>query len=461
MPPAPARAPWRRWTPIPAGLTPRERSLLRLHLLSSIFSGGLMACLNLADATLAKTLHGSALQVTVLSLLAGLSYIAALFWGSAIRGRRKAPFLMLFGVIGRLGLALVALNSNPNWFIFVFALVWVSDSLVVTAQVSIIRRAYAAEHRNTLFGLTISATTLVRLVASVALGALLDWNEGAYGVYYAIGGLCGFIGIWWLTRMERALDDMAGAGAPIDAPPSGVMRSDPVADAYRPMGQPGLAATLRSMRESIALVTRIVREDAPFRRFERNFFLYGIAFLSLTPVTPLFLVNDLKLTYTQIGIAKGLMGQAGMILFPPILGRTMGRLGPVRFCVGTFAFLALYPLLLFVASVVPGGAALPAVYAAFVCFGIAMAGVSLAWNMSSIHFARDEDPSSYQAVHSVLTGVRGGFAPLLGYGFIEAGSKRLAFVFSTLMLLAASGFMARMARGDAAPGDPGAPRNAD
>jgi MFS family permease len=457
MPPTLTCAALRRWTPIPAGLTPRERSLLRLHLLSSIFSGGLMACLNLSDATLAKTLHGSALQVTVLSLLAGLSYIAALFWGSAIRGRRKAPFLLLFGVIGRLGLALVALSSNPNWFLFVFALVWVSDSLVVTAQVSIIRRAYAAEHRNTLFGLTISATTLTRLVASVALGALLDWNEGAYGLYYAIGGLCGFVGIWWLVRMERALDDMDGA-APVETPESGVMRSDPVADTYRPMGQPGLAATLRSMRESIALVARIVREDVPFRRFERNFFLYGVAFLSLTPVTPLFLVNDLKLNYTQIGIAKGLMGQAGMILFSPLLGRTMGRLGPVRFCVGTFAFLALYPLLLFLASVAPGAAVLPAVYAAFVCFGIAMAGVSLAWNMSSIHFARDEDPSSYQAVHSVLTGVRGGFAPLLGYGFIEAGSKRLAFLFSTVMLLIASGFMARLARAEAVPD---APRNAD
>jgi MFS family permease len=461
MPPTLTRASLRRWTPIPVGLTPRERSLLRLHLLSSIFSGGLMGCINLADATLAKTLHGSALQVTLLSLLAGLSYIAALFWGSAIRGRRKAPFLLLFGVVGRLGLALVGLSPDPNWFLFVFALVWIADSLVVTAQVSIIRRAYAPEHRNTLFGLTISATTLVRLVTSVALGSLLDWNEGAYGVYYAIGGLCGFIGIWWLMRMERALDAVDGPDAPIETPPSGVMRGDPVADAYRPMGQPGLAATLRSMRESIALVTRIVREDAPFRRFERNFFIYGIAFLSLTPVTPLFLVNDLLLDYTHIGIAKGLMGQAGMILFPPILGRTMGRLGPVRFCVGTFAFLALYPLLLFVASVAPGGAALPAVYAAFGCFGIGMAGVSLAWHMSSIHFARDEDPSSYQAVHSVLTGVRGGFAPLLGYGFIEAGSKRLAFLFSALMLLAASGFMARLARTGAAQVTPLPPRKPD
>jgi MFS family permease len=436
----------RRWTPIPAGLGPRERSLLRLHLLSSIFSGVLMACLNMADATLAKTLHGSPLQVTIYSLLAGLSYIAALFWGSAMRGRRKAPFILFFGVIGRLGLALVALSSEPNWYLAVFALVWIADSLVVTAQVTIIQRAYAPEHRNTLFGLTISATTLVRLVASVGLGWLLDWKDQAFGTYFAVGGLAGFVGTWLLARMERELDRFEVARAAPDELKTGVMRGDPVADSYRPMGQPGLGATLRSVRESVALVVRIVREDALFRRFERNFFLYGIAFLCLTPVTPLFLVNDLKLDYTQIGLAKGLMGQAGMILFPPILGRTMERLGPVRFCVGTFAFLALYPLLLFLASVVPGAAQVPAVYTAFACFGIGMAGVSLAWNMSSIYFARDEDPSSYQAVHSVLTGVRGGFAPLLGYLFIAAGSKRLAFLFSAFFLFAASGSMARLAR---------------
>jgi len=432
-------------SPVPAGLSPRERGLLRLHLLSSVFSGFLMACINLSDATLAKTLNGSAFQVTLLGLLAGLSYIGALFWGEAMRGRRKAPFILVFAMIGRLGIGLLGLSQDPNWFILVMALVWVSDSLIVTAQVSIIRRAYAPEHRNTLFGLTISATTLVRLVTMVALGRLLDWNEHAYGLYFGAGGLAGFAGAWFLARMERRLDRAAGdPGA--DPPPRRVMRSDPVADAYRPMGQPGLGATMRSVRESIALVRRIVRQDATFRTFERNFFLYGVAFLSLTPVVPLFLVHDMKMDYTQIGLAKGLMGQAGMILLPPILGRTMERLGPVRFCVGVFAFLALFPLLLFAAGAFPGAPAIPLVYAAFACFGAGMAGVSLAWHMSSIHFARDEDPSSYQAVHNVLTGIRGGFAPLIGLALIQTGSKMPAFLASAALLLGASLLMHRLAR---------------
>lgn len=440
------------WLAVPADTTPAERRLLRLHLLSSVFSGLLMACINLSDATLAKTLQGSAVEVTVLSLLAGLSYIGALFWGDAMRGRRKAPFILLFGVLGRLGIGLIALSPDPAWFIGVMALVWISDSLIVTAQVSIIRRAYAPSHRNSFFGLTISATTLVRLLTTVALGRLLDWNEGAYGLYFAAGGLAGFIGTWLLARMECLLDDAQGAeaGRPCgprgEGPPRGVLPSDPVADAYRPMGQPGLGATLRSVRESIGLVSRIVREDGTFRIFERNFFLYGVAFLSLTPVVPLFLVHDLRMDYTQIGLAKGLMGQAGMILFPPLLGRTMQRVGPVRFCVGTFAFLALYPLLLFAAGLFPGAAAIPLTYAAFGCFGIGMAGVSIAWHMSSIFFARDEDPSSYQAVHNVLTGIRGGFAPLVGLALIEAGSKKLAFLASALLLFAAATLMARLSR---------------
>ncbi len=464
-----ARAIYRRAV-LPADLSASERGQLRLHLLSAFFNGIFFGSMNLGDVTLAKTLQGSPFLVTVFNLLIGLSYIGSLFFVGMMRGRPKAPFLLLFAIVGRLGLWLMGLSATPVWFVFIIGVAWLTHSLILIGQVSIIQRSYSPHHRNTLFGLTLSMTTATNLIASVALGWLLEWNDRAYWVYFGCAGIAGFVGAAVLAWMERRIDrrsDERAAGAQAgdslegafreSSPANGSWRAgSDAAPAYRPMGQPGLAAALRSMRESVALVRSILREDARYRRFQNNFFLYGVAFLCLTPVVPLFLVHDLRLDYSQIGLAKGLMGQAGMILFPPALGHLMQRMGPVRFSGRMFAFLSLYPAFLLVAGFGPTAWGLPFTYAAFLCFGISMAGVNLAWHMSCLHFSGREDPSSYQAVHTVLTGLRGGFAPLLGYAIMMAGTKMHAFALSAALLVVASLLMGRMARDEERVGREGA-----
>lgn len=448
----------------PEDLAPRERRLLRLHLWGSALGGIGMGVLQLSDAILVKTLAASPLEVTVLSLLTTTGFLAALFWGGAMARRRKAPFVIAAAVVGRLGMGLIGISTDTRWFILIYALAWLAQGVFVAAQTSILQHAYRDAQRGRLFGLAISAMTLLRLVATVAAGWLLDWNEQSYGLIYLAAGIAGFAGSWLLTRMERDSSDWRTAvsdGAtrsqsPIPDVVAGEIR--PRADAtgsaarddvgYRPLGPPSLAAGLRSMRESAALVVRILREDHRFRHFQRNFFIYGIAFLSLLPVVPLFLVHDLGLDYGQIGLAKGLMGQAGMLFLPPLLGKLLERIKPVRFCARVFAFLGLFPALLVCAGLAPQPLRIPLVYAAFAAWGIGMSGVALAWHLSSIEFAGAEDSSSYQSVHLVLTGVRGGFAPLLGFGVIQLGSNLYGFAVSVVLFLIASFLMARMARGE-------------
>ena len=79
-------------------------------------------------------------------------------------------------------------------------------------------------------------------------------------------------------------------------------------------------------------------------------------------------------------------------------------------------------------------------------FATAMAGVSLAWNLSSLHFAGEEDPSAYQTVHTVLVGVRGLGAPFLGFAVIRAASTLHGFALSAALFMLAALLMARMAR---------------
>ncbi|MBD3237271.1 MAG: hypothetical protein GF330_11240 [Candidatus Eisenbacteria bacterium] len=359
-------------------------------------------------------------------------------------------------------MGLIGIWPDTRWFIFVYGLAWLSQGVFVAAQTSILQHAYRDAQRGRLFGLAISAMTLSRLLATVAAGWLLDWREDVYGLVYLGAGAAACAGSWLMTRMERASDIWPAGAATMHATApavpevvAGEVRPRPATEApagsqsrYRPATRPSLRAGLHSMRDSIALVTRILREDHRFRRFERNFFIYGIAFLSLLPVVPLFLVHDLGLDYRQIGLAKGLMGQAGMLLFPPLLGRMLERIKPVRFSTRVFAFLGLFPALLICAGLVPGLLRLPLVFAAFTAWGIGMSGVALAWHLSSIEFAGEEDSSAYQSVHLVLTGVRGGFAPLLGFGVIQLGSNLYGFMMSCALFLTAALLMHRMARAE-------------
>lgn len=430
---------------------PRERSLLRLHLASALLSGATLGILNMADAIFVKTLGASPFEVTIFSLCSGVSYLGVIFWSAAMRHRRKAPFVLAAALAGRLGLGLIGISSARVWYILLLGIAWLAQALIVTAQTQLVQRAYPERLRGRLFGLTLSAATLTRLLTTVAAGWLLDWNEEYYVPIFAAAGAIGFAGAWLLARMEHRMD---GARERAAQPPDAMDLPAQRPDALRRPARPALRSGLRSVNDSTSLVMRIFRQDHRYRRFQRNYFLYGIAFLSLTPIIPLFLVRELSLNYGQIGIAKGFMGQAGMLVFPLLFGRMLERVSPSRFCGRVFGLLALFPAMLLLASIVPAGLRVPLVYAAFLIMGTAMAGIDISWHISSIDFAGREDPSAYQAVHVVLTGVRGSIAPLIGYGIIAFGRSAHAFVLSFALFALSSVLMLRMARGESRPRAP-------
>ena len=422
-------------TIVPDDLTAKERSLLGIHLASAFLTGISMGVLFLADTIVAKTLGGSNFSVTLINLLMGAGFLSTLFTSGMMRNRRKGPFLIGAALVGRVALGLTGLWVHTAWYITMVGLAWFGQALIVTGQVSIIQKAYGVERRDQLFGLSLSVNMLARLLATVGAGWVMDWNESTYRIVYAVAGLAGLVGAVLLDRMERRSLEGTSPGSE---------------SIYRPLGEAGWAAGWRGARESAQHLWRILREDTAFRRFERNFFIYGIAFLALMPIVPIFLVHDLELDYARIGLARGLMAQSGMILFGPLSGRVMRRSGPMRFSSRVFALLSLYPFLLLLSAYFPGSFQISLVYAGFLAFGIAMAGVNVAWNLSSIHFAGDADPSSYQAVHSVLVGARGVVAPLLGYAIVQTASTRAGFALTAGLFLTAAFLMARMAREPAA-----------
>ena len=64
-----------------------------------------------------------------------------------------------------------------------------------------------------------------------------------------------------------------------------------------------------------------------------------------------------------------------------------------------------------------------------------MSGVMLLWNLSSLRFSGDEDAGVYHSVHISATGIRGVFAPILGYLVMTYLGKTTALLSSSVLFL--------------------------
>ena len=195
-------------------------------------------------------------------------------------------------------------------------------------------------------------------------------------------------------------------------------------------------------------VVRLLRQRPDFLRFEAAFMIYGVAFMMLMPVVPLYLVDDLRLSYATIGLARGTVCQLFMIIAIFIFGRWFDRSTPHRMAVSIFLLLAFYPLALLAALPLAGTWRDAAIYMAFAVFGVAMSGITVLWSLSSLRFSGGEDAGVYQSVHVAATGLRGMTAPLLGYMVMIHFGKPTAFIISSVLWVTASAAMVLMRKID-------------
>jgi len=168
--------------------------------------------------------------------------------------------------------------------------------------------------------------------------------------------------------------------------------------------------------------------------------LYGLGFMMLQPVLPLFLVDEIHVQYSEAATARGLIYWGMMALVSPIFGRLLDRWDAVRLSIFGFAFLMVVPLLLAVSHSLHG------VYAAFAVFGFAMSPVNIAWTMGPILFAGRRDAATYMGVHVTMVGIRGLIGNPMGLILFKTFGSRPTFLIAGLFFALAMVVMIRLNR---------------
>ncbi len=373
-------------------------------MLATSLAGPTMAIIRFGEVIARKSLEADPLMVTLITMVMPVASLAALWTGQMLAGRDQRPFILIAGMISSLALMSGIFLTNIYHLLWMFVFYFLPFTVQLTGQNRILQQHVARDKQGGLFGLSNGLREATGAVVSLAAGYYMDLHTGGFKHVFLFAGVFNLISTFVYASM------------PTRAERSGQLE------------RIRIDRILQPLRDVVALLKR--RTD--FFRFEMGFMVYGIAFMTTLPVVPLFLVDELGLDYTTIGFARGTLFQ--LVIIPSIwlFGRWFDRLPVHGLAARVFTLLAGFPVLLICAKLVPT-LMIPFVYAAFIVFGIAMGGVVLLWNISSVRFAADEDAGIYQSVHLAAMGVRGMFAPLLAYLVMNLFGAITALVFASAM----------------------------
>lgn len=385
--------------------------------LSYLF-GGIAGSIFLFNDVLAKkTLHATNFELTILAIIMPMSLLFSVFFSNLMKGRDHRPFLFWSAVLGRLPLLLVLFVSTATPFIIVIFLASLASAVSIPPTNTIYQSNMSEQVRGKAFGVATSIFTLVTLFGSLLVGSILDLWEQSYRILYAFSAILGFLSIYYIIKIRVRHESHAPDEEKGEEPNGELMASYYISE-----------WVLKPIRNT----TRLLREHPKFALFERNFFMYGFAFLMLQPVLPVYLVEVVKLNYTQVSLAKGIFFYSSFILLSPLLGILLDKVKPFMHCSIILFILATFPFsLIFIKSPI-------AIYLAYFVFGIGMAGINIVWTLGSLHFAGKGEAAEFMGVHVTLTGLRGLLAPLWGYILLTFFGMNAAFSVSCATFLIAS-----------------------
>ena len=393
-------------------LSPSEKHSTYLLLIAAMFNGVVQSLNQTQDIIARKALHAQDWQLMAMTMIWPISNFLSIWWGRIFeKSCHKSRWFLIAGVVGRLSMVYAIWLVSMNEYMVLLGLVFSANSLLIPAQNSIYQKNIDSGRRAKVFGYTISLGMIVSIAVTFMAGRLLDINENSFRWILVGTGFCGFISCAVLSFIRI---------------------QDPLVTCKEPP-----VPFFKQISEPIRRTLQLLKDNKPFAAFERSFSIYGMGFIMMQPIIPIYLVDKLNLSYTNNFLAKGVISQIGLLLLSPVIGKMHDRTHPFKFISRSFALLMVFPLMFVVSSLWAGTGIIPVVivFVAYFIFGIAMTAVNVSWNMSSIYFAGKEDASMYQSVHVTMTGIRGLIAPILGYTLLK--------VFNiTAVFIVAAGFLA-------------------
>jgi len=373
--------------------------------------GGMVGSfLGFGEVIARKSLGASGFAITMLTMLAPIASLSTLWWARLLVGRSQAMLVMLVGSVGVLALASGFFLTRIEHLLLIY-LIYFSfvNGLYGQAENRVLQQHIPSNKIGRTFGLGQSLAQGSAALVSAGAGYYMDHIPAGYQHLFLASAIIALMAMALFASIKTT------TGTP---------------EQKAHIDRDFILSPLKKM-------VKILKERKDFLRFEMSFMLYGIAFMMLLPVVPLYLVDDLHYGYSEIGVARGAITQLVMIGGVPLFGRIFDRTTPHRLAVWVFAALSIYPLSLLAALPLEGVMRTAMVYFSFAWFGLTMSGLTVLWSLSSIRFSSGEDSGIFQSIHVAATSIRACFAPLLGFAVMTLFGKSAAMLASAAVWIIA------------------------
>ena len=312
-----------------------EKQTYRFHVRAILFEGIFGGLMRSTGEIARKALGVDTLLLTLIVMAPAVSMGSVLFFGGWISRTGPRRLLRRAATLGRLPLALVGLLLVPGigewarteqgqqlvpWFFLVLVTISSLATVPITsAWNGVLRSNYTDEQRGSLFGLAQRWGSLSSGVCTLGAGIWLHYQNEAFPWIYLVAALSGWLACHIFAQVPLRDRDVATGDTP--------------------------------KINSAQALWRILAKDRKFLRYEIGFVLYGIGFMALITAKPIWSVDAqfLHLSWPVLLGSKGVISFV-MILLTPYFGRTLDRIGPGWLSAGCFLGLALYALLLSLAT---------------------------------------------------------------------------------------------------------------
>jgi hypothetical protein len=352
---------------------------------TSVLNEPLLTLYALFAFILHKDLGASALQIGLLTMLKPMVSLLSMYWSALIARRpdRILANVVSAGILSRLSFFFFPFIDSP-WILIASVVIYMMLSRgSMPAWVEILKMNLPGKNRSTIYSWGSAIGYIEGVVIAIGVGYLLDHYHEVWRYLFPISAFIGILGVILQARI------------PIEVLPESIENKE--------------LSFKEHVKKPWIEAFSVLKENKSFRDFQWGVMFCGFGIMVIQPALPLFFVNILGLSYTDLAIALSIWKGIGYSVTSPFWGKGFVNSNIYKFSSLIFVFMGLFPLLLLFAPIDHIW-----VYIAYLAYGVGSAGCHLSWNLSGPHFAQGSDSSTYSSINILMVGVRGSFIPPIG-----------------------------------------------
>lgn len=375
--------------------------------------------INILAIILYKDMHISAFQVMLIITLKPMSALLSPYWSQVVHQRpdRIVSNLVWANILRYLPFLFVPWVDSPWIIIAAFAIYMILHRGVIPSWMETIKCNLPAITRERLIATGSIIDYGGAALLPLLFGMVLDGYEYSWRWLFPLTACIGLASTLFLYRIPVFVNNNETNPSPSSL---WLCFKQQIVKPWKQLWQ-------------------LMRENTGFATYQIGFMFFGgTGLIILQPALPMFFVDVLNLSYTEMLLALTAFKGIGVALASPFWVKLFQNRNIYYFSALVTGLAALFPFFLMGAQF-----HIVLLYVAYALYGVMQAGSELGWHMSGPVFSEKEDSTMYSGTNVLTVGIRGCLVPPLGAFILSMTNSSVVMLMGSCLCLIATVYLMR------------------